>query len=171
MNHENGRYPYRMKTSTCLFGILLFAGGSYFGFQESFYGDRGLIINHLIHLDAGQARVFWACLSVLSAGFVVAALFALYLNVTTQRAIVLRPRAITLPRRALSTAEVTIPYRDIVQLKLRRGGNQLYFTICTDREKVTVGHGCLPSRDSFLELYQEIAARTQRAQSAGAASF
>nr|WP_298682427.1 hypothetical protein [uncultured Dongia sp.] len=166
MDQENLRYPYGLKSHRLLLGMLVFGVGSYMAINKALFGDRGLNIYSIIHLEPGGARIFWACLGVLFVALVIAALISLYLNLTTQREIVLRPRAITLPRHVLSAGEVTIPYRDIVRLKTGGAGRHAFFRIRTGEHNVMVRKGALPSNDSFAELYEEISARVRRADAA-----
>ncbi|WP_374310001.1 hypothetical protein [Dongia sp.] len=166
MDLENWRYPYGLKTYRLVLGLLLFSVAGYGGFHQALFGEKGLRLFGFIHLDVLQARVFWAALGILSIGLVVSAIISLYLGMTTERAVVLRPRAMTLPRHILTATEVTIPYRDILWLKMGGAGRHQYFRIRTDKENIMVRKGALPDHDTFMELYQELGTRVRRAEAA-----
>lgn len=166
MDLENWRYPYGLKTHRAVLGLLLFGIAGYGSYHKALYGDKALRIFGFIHLDPLQARIFWAALCVLSIALVISAIISLYLRFTTEREIVLRPRAMTLPRHILTAREVTIPYRDILRLKMGGAGRHQFFRIRTDKENIMVRKGALPNHDTFMELYQELETRMRRAERA-----
>ncbi|WP_374369258.1 hypothetical protein [Dongia sp.] len=162
--NENVTYVYRQKSLRLILSTLLFGAGGYVSFGRAFTEDRGLELFRIITLGPMGADIFWFCLGVLATGMVIAVLVLLYVNATTERAIVLRPRAMTLPRHILLAQEVTIPYRDITSVKIGSAGRNKYIRIKSDKSKVIVHQGVMPDYQSFVELYQEIVERVRRAE-------
>lgn len=156
---ETLRYDYRPKLWTSLLGGLFFAGCGVILGKVALDNDRGLILNGLIELDAGDATVFYWVLVVACTGFVLIALATSVRALGAPHQVVLDATSITVPRGVLRQTLVTVPIDRITDLQVTQVQSQKLLTIRHDDGKLTIVRGLLPQRADFDELLAALDAR------------
>jgi hypothetical protein len=145
-------FPYRVRWRTILLS------GGFFGLcavvlaHRADTNDRGLIINGIIELEPDSATTFYWVLTLLAAGFVVAAGFMAVHRLTVTQRLVLGADAMTVPASRWSSETRSIAYRDIRQMTLERMSGQTYMTIRHTGGKFVLVASMLPSNEAFADI-------------------
>jgi len=155
-------YPYRVSTRSMLLGIVFF-GACAAGLARAWAtNDRELIINGLIRLSVERASVFYACLAVLSLGFVAAAAWALMAGRSTPRFVRLTPTELSAPRHGFTRRNTVVRVSDIRDVSVQSISGQALLTIVHAGGSLTIPRSMLPDSAAFDRLCGELGSRVQR---------
>jgi hypothetical protein len=157
-------YPYRAKSTTMIWVILLFGAAALGLADEARTNTRGLLLDRIIHLRPDEATFFYYGLAVMSAAFVLIGIFSLYISLTRKTVLILGPSSITASP-GLARAERTIAYADIKSIQHRRVRSQEFLTITPGIGKsLSIAASMLPSKDVFISVRAELTARAKAAR-------
>jgi hypothetical protein len=150
------RYAYRPKTWVMVLSGLFVAICAVVLARVAQSNDRGVIINHLITLDTGQATIFYWVLSAVSVAFVVAAISGVIRSLRAPREVMVDARGVTVPVRG---GPATIAFADITDLRIQRVQSQKFLIIHHCGGKATITRSLMPSNADFDTLVEAITAR------------
>ena len=153
------KYPYKPKVIVFLLSILLFGGGTLAFGKIALTNDRGLILNRIIEFSPGGATIFYWCLTIASAAFVVFGIFGLIVGLTTNKEIVLAENEFHVPKGGLSKKIVSLKYSDISGLKIQSVQNQRFLIVHHLNGKLSIPQSMLPNKKSFEELVNLVSAK------------
>ena len=153
------RYEYRANRWMMLLAGAFFAAGMAVFWSKARGNDRGLILNHLIELDQGQATIFYWTFFLVCAAFVAAAVFGLLLSFQGGREVIVDARGITAPKGSWSRVHIHVPFSAITYLQLRQVQSQKFLTITHGTGKLSIPRSMLPDKDDFDTLVAAIFAR------------
>ena len=156
-------FTYRYKASRIFLAILFFGACAGFIGHEAMTNDQGLLINHIIELDPGNATVFYWVMAALCGSFVVMGLIGVIASLTAEEeAQVLRltPTEIRLPQGLFRKELRDIPYTEVKDLHVQQVQSQRFLTlVLTSGKKVSIAASALPKKENFDTVCQFVAAR------------
>lgn len=150
---QDTSYPYQFRYSIAFVAILFFGLAAALFAYKAVHNDSGLIINHIIHLSASKATLFYWTLFALAIPFALVAFLGLF---GKKRKIVLTDQSITAPKKGLSKEIVTISYQEITTILVKVIQGQHLLKIVTDHQKLTIPASMLPSKIKFQTLVKEL---------------
>lgn len=158
---ETLRYEYRFKRWMMLLSGAFFAACMAVFWFKARGNDRGLILNHLIELDQGQATIFYWAFFLVSAAFVGMTAFNMALSFQDGREVIVDARGITAPKGLWSSVYVHVPFSAITNLQLRQVRPQKFLIITHLAGKLSIPRSMLPNKDDFDTLVAAIVARVR----------
>lgn len=146
-------YPYRPKWymmalatlffTACAFGLSLVAIGN----------DKGLVINHLIHLGPIGATLFYWVLVIASLGFVVFGLLGIRTAMTSQESLTIDSDSVSFPRGVSSRELTRLKFSEIAVVRLVKvSGQEMLELTPYEGRKQTIVRSWLPNKDAFDEV-------------------
>jgi hypothetical protein len=146
------QYHYRTKWTVIVLSGLFFGACTLILGAKAISNDRGLIINGIIELSPGEARIFYWVLAALSIGLLLVAGFLAILRLTLHQRIRLTATSITIPRSRWSSQELVVPFAEIVELSLSDVSGQRFLKIEFNGGKFTLNASMLPSKGDFDDI-------------------
>jgi len=137
--------------------IPLFAAAAVF-FAFKLDTDRGLIINGIIHLGVGGARIFYGVLGVFSVGFVVAGILGVASLRGGRLAVELGEDTIRMPGAPLRPRPREFRYEDITSATLQTISRQEILTLVDARGKSALARSHVGD-GAFEAIVAHVAAR------------
>jgi hypothetical protein len=139
-------------------GFLLFAAGAVMMLYKATHSRRGLVIEDLIHLDAGEARIFYFVVAGISALFAAAAMATMVRLHGGKVHVEIDDDGITVPGPALRPRSRRFAWAEITLARLSTVQRQVFVTIVGPAGKASVSKGLLTDAE-FDEIVAIIAAR------------
>ena len=159
-------YPYKQKKGTLWLCILFFGACTLILGNTAANNDSGVVINGIIRLSPEHGTWFYWTLTVCAAGFVALGLFAL-LKSGNDLKITLDELYLRAPKSAFNSRIISIPYKDIKNMKLSAVSQQTFLTIEGAQKKVVIVSNMLPDKEAFDDMVTEIRNRhTQQKKAA-----
>jgi hypothetical protein len=159
MDEDEREYEYKPKWTVIFFGAAFFGVCAVVLGSVAANNDRGLIINHMIELEARGATVFYWILMVCSLGMVGAVAFLVYHRLMYRQRIKLGMDSLIVPASRWSQEEKEIAYSDIQELSRSTiNGNDFLHVKHVDG-KSTITASMMPSKAAFEEVCKLLAAR------------
>ena len=156
------RYPIRPKTSTLVFVALFFGAGAIFFFWQALNNKRGLVLEGVIHLDPGQARVFYGVFCALSLGFVALAAVTWITYSGRSPEVVIDDATITTPGPLWRPDALrTVAFADITSVREQSMNRQHFLTLITPKQKISIVKSHLPD-GAFEEIAALVRERAPR---------
>jgi hypothetical protein len=149
-------YAYRPKWTTIVLASLFFGAGALFFAAMAKDNDRGLIINGIIELSPGGARIFYWALAALSVGLVAAASTMAMVRLTLRQRIAVGTTCITVPRSRWSSEEIAVPFAEIIRLSTSDVSGQRFLKVVYRGGKFKLVASMLPSEGDFDEILAAI---------------
>ena len=127
--------------------------------------DRGLIIDHIIELDANQATMFYWGLTAIFAIGLVLGILGLISALTERQYVELTEREITIPR-LLWRGKTSVPYATIkkvyTQVYTQTATPTVYLLMEHDEGKVYLNGSYLPSKADFEAVALFVSTKTRK---------
>lgn len=161
MNDDMREYVYQPKWTMIVLCALFFGLCTIILGSVAANNDHGIIINRIIELGPDGTTVFYWILTVLSAGFVVLAVFLAYHRLTFQQRLVFGHEKMTVPASRWSRQQKTITYKYITALSQAAVSGQKFLYIIHPGGKYTIAAAMLPSKAIFSEICELLASRVQ----------
>jgi hypothetical protein len=162
MSDTARRYPVRPKTSTMVLGGLFFLFCALVLFWQALTNKRGLVLEGLLHLSPGGARVFYGVLCGLSLAFVAISIVVLVIYSGRTAEVVLDDASITTPGPLWRPSALrTVAFADVVELREQKVSGQHFLTLITAKQKVSIVKGHLPD-GAFEEISAFVRERVRR---------
>lgn len=156
-------FPYRYKAGRLFLCIFFFGGCAAILAHEALDNTRGVIINHLIELDAGNATVFYWVLAALSLGFVILGILGFLAQLTADdeaQVLTLGDTAMTLPQGAFRKVPREVAYADIAGLQTQQVQGQRFLIVkLADGKKLSIAAAALPRKEDFDTVCAYIVAK------------
>jgi hypothetical protein len=150
------RFPLR-PNSTIYWAVPLFAACAVF-FAFKLDTDRGLILNGIIHLGVGGARIFYAALGLFSLAFVVLGIFVVVSMRGGRLAVELGEESIGMPGSPLRPRTHEFRYAEISSATLRTVSKQEFLTLVDAKGKSSVSRAHVGDA-AFDKIVRHLAAR------------
>lgn len=162
-------YPYKPKPWLMLLVVIFFAACAAVLGNMAISNDRGLIINGIISMGDQGATIFYAILTLLSTGFVVAGALGVWSGVRSTRTVQLTQDAVICPKSGLSKTIITVPYENITALETSAVQKQVFLHVHhtgTDHSggKLIIARQMFPSNDQFETFSTHLADRVASQQ-------
>lgn len=155
-------FTYKAKPAPVIGAILFFGLGGWFMNETAKTNQRGLIIEHLIHLSPEQATLFYHGIALLSLGFVLLALFVIP-QLFIHRELVLEHDAAILPVGFFSKRQQRIPLDSIHDVRITTVRKKYTFvTIYHDAGKTKINGSMLPNAGDIDLVLRWLAERIRR---------
>lgn len=159
------RYTYKPNITVFLLRIIFFAVSSLCLGYMARTNDDGLIIKPIIELPVNDVTIFYYCLAIGSAIFVIFSLIGLIEGVSkglisdlsSNNEIVLAKSSMSLPKINKSNEITTLNYSEIIFVDILEENKQQFFNIYCADERLTISQNFLPNRESFYQLVNFIA--------------
>ncbi|SDA27439.1 hypothetical protein [Sphingomonas sp. NFR15] len=161
---ETLRYPYRPKTWVMALAGLFFAVCAVVLGYTAHDNDRGLLIDGILSLDAGQASIIYWVLCALSIGFVAAGLFGVVTSLREPREVMVDRTGVTLPAGRWSSDTVTIPFASITDLRIQQVHSHKFLIIRHRAGKHSVMRSMMPSSADFEAFVEAVMAGRARSR-------
>jgi hypothetical protein len=124
------RFTLRPPWGTLILAVLLFGGGTVMlGYQAMATGRRGLVINGLIHLDPGEAQIFFGVLAALSFLMAVMGGLAMVRLANGRLHVDVDDEGITLPGKPIRPRAHRFRYAEITSARVSQISGQVFLTI------------------------------------------
>lgn len=150
----NRQFRYGPKWTVIVFCALFFGACAIVLGAKAKGNERGLILNGVIEFSPTGATIFYWVLAALSAGFVVVAGFLAVMRLALRQRIAFTETCLMVPRSKWSSEEVTVPFRDVLELTRAEASGQRFLTIVHPGGKFTLIGWMLPKKQDFDELWQ-----------------
>lgn len=138
-------FAYKPKPAPLIGAIIFFGLGGWFMNETAKTNQRGLILEHLIHLSPEQATIFYYGISLPSFAFVLLAIFTIP-QIFIRRELVLEPDATLIPASLFSRRQQRIALESIHDLQVKTYRNKYTFiTIYHDAGKTKINGNMLPN--------------------------
>lgn len=154
------RLKYKPKFFKLFLLILFLAFTCYILFKDVMHNNRGLIINHLIHLSPRGATVFYFLLAICCTVGLGIAVAMFYVGITTRREILLFDNRISLPKSVYSKKMNSIQYAHIFSLKIRTINKQRALLIAHRDGTTAIAESMLENTLAFERLIRSLAVAT-----------
>lgn len=142
-------FPYRGNFDTMLLGVIFFgSGAALFGYKTA-TNDRGLIINGVIELGPTGATIFYAVLGVLSALFVLCAVFAQIQGALRKPMLILADDHLVVPSGFFQRRLKRVEFKHITSAVLQKISGQQFLVLRTLQGKVSVTRSLLTPPSAF----------------------
>lgn len=161
---ETLKYAYKPKIMTMMLGVIFFGACSAVLYNEAATNDRGVIIDHIITLDTGQATLFFWCLFGASVVMTLGALLGVVKGMTSTHTLIMDDSTIRFPKSPLSDTLVTVPFRDITDMTMVQMRNQRWLRITYSGKKVNLNRSMLPNNAVFDKVCNALAERVESAR-------
>jgi hypothetical protein len=155
-------YPYKAKPASMLAGIAFFGACAVVGVSLAVTNDRGLILNGIFRFSANGATIFYWCLAAASMLFVLVAILALTMNLTTPRFVRLTSSELSFPPYGFARQPVVIALSDITQVTIQTIQRHQFLNIHHRNGKSTLSKSMLPNSDAFEKLNAALVASALR---------
>jgi hypothetical protein len=150
-------FAYRPHAGMLVLAVLFFGAGALFMRHLAVTNDRGLVINGIITLGVGGAKIFYWSLAGVCAAFVVAGIFFGIPQIFIPRNVILEPDAITVPGWGLSKKHYRIPWKEIEAVVRSSHQKYVFVRIIHGGRKYAINSGMLPSNSDMETIERYIA--------------
>ena len=161
-------FTYRYKAGRLFLCIFFFGLCAAMLGHEALNNGKGLVINNIIELDAGNATIFYWVLAALSLGFVLLGLIGFMAQLTADddaQVLTLGEKTMTLPQGAFRKVPRELAYADITAMKQQEVQGQRFLTVkLANGKKVSLAAVALPKKEDFDTVCSHIAARLDAAK-------
>lgn len=154
-------YPYKAKPWMMLAGIAFFGACAVGMAYTAVTNDRGLILNRIFTFSVEGATIFYWCIAVGAALFVVGALFALITGLTNPMVVRLTATEFSAPKHGFAKKLTVLPLRDIKEVSIQTVQKQRFMNIYFRNGKLSIAQSMLPSSDAFEKLHSGLVAKVK----------
>ncbi len=148
------RYTYKPNPfKTFAVGLLIVLGAAAIGYHAS-TNEKGLIINHMIHLYKDTATNFYWLIALLLGGCGVWIMFKVVKGDHSQKELILSDSYMSVPKSLLSKEIITIPYADIKNLNVQKISNSNFINIFYSQGKLSIPGNFYFKNDQFKEFME-----------------
>ncbi|WP_342236311.1 hypothetical protein [Inquilinus sp. OTU3971] len=155
-------FPYKPRIGLMCFGAVFFLAGGVLMAHKAATTNRGLVINHLVELSVGGARIFYGVFAGVSALFVLTCLFALAAGLFSRQSVELSDSDLSVPKNLFSPDPIILPISAIREVRLQTASRQRRLSIRHAGGVLYISETLLPSRSSFEALQAAILERLRR---------
>jgi hypothetical protein len=158
-------YPYKAKPLMMLAGILFFGCCAVWMGYVALTNDRGLILNRIFTFSSEGATIFYWCIAVVAALFVVFAIIALIAGLTKPMTIRLTATELSAPKHGFAKKPTVIPLRDIKDIGIQTVQKQRFMNIYFRNGKLSIAQSMLPSAEAFEKLHNRLVGKIKTQKS------
>ncbi|MGB0799583.1 MAG: hypothetical protein ACPGRD_09730 [Planktomarina sp.] len=155
-------FKYNAKPWVMLLCALFFLACTLVLWQVAGTNDRGLRFYGIFTLGPAGATIFYYVLTALSAGFVMIGTWAAVAGICRKGVIVLSDTSITSPKNPMRAATVTIPYAQILGMRLVKVSSQQFLEVQHTNGKLTIQKQAMKNKAAFAELQTALSDRIAR---------
>ena len=158
------KYPYKPKPLLFIVVTVFFAGCAAILSKVASSNTQGVTFNRLLELSVENATLFYWCLVVASAIFVLIGIFGIYAGLTSKNEIILTETGFSAPIRPIGNKLVTINYSDITHLAPIKVQGQKMLKIEHTNGNATILQNALSNKQVYNEVINTITTKTQLLQ-------
>jgi len=155
------KYPYKPKILTYLLVTLGFAVAGGILSKVALANTQGVILNRFIELSAKNTTIFYWCLVVAAAIFVVIGIIGIYSALTSKNEIILTETGFSVPERLIGNNIITVNFSDISRIAPITVHGQNMLVIQHDENNVTIQQSVMPNKQAYDEVVHIITTKTQ----------
>jgi hypothetical protein len=155
-------FPYRAKPTAIFLAGGFFTLCATFCFYKTATNGRGLVLNGILEFSPAGATAFYCSLGVASALFVLCALVAVIHGVVKRPVLILADDQITVPSGFLTRREKCIVLSSVTGASVQKISNQLFLTVWSADEEVSIARRMLPSQDAFDRIVAVVTEKKER---------
>ncbi|HMG51949.1 MAG TPA: hypothetical protein VK601_00680, partial [Kofleriaceae bacterium] len=132
------RYTLRPRWGTLILATVFFGGCGAVMWYEAMHDRRGVVIEGVIHLDPGQARIFYVVLMALCFGFIAMGALAMLRLSRGGLCVEIDDDGITLPGSPMRPRPRRFAWASISSARLSKVSGQVFMTITGPAGKATL---------------------------------